>query len=69
MKEYSTREIINYLQTRRKECVDGVEAREDFVEAFIDVFNGTSEFGLLFVHEVGHSKPMGGMALGVCCVQ
>ena len=61
----STREMIDYSQTRRKERVDGVEAGKDFIEAFIDVFNGASEFGLLFVHEVGCCKPMGGMALGM----
>ena len=69
MEGNSTREMIDYSQTRREERVNRVKAGEDFIEAFIDIFNGASEFGLLFVHEVGHSKPMGGMALGVCCVQ
>ena len=64
----STREMINYLQTRREERVDGVKAGEDFIEVFIDIFNGASEFGLLFVCEVECCKPMGGLVLGMCCI-
>ena len=48
--------------------MDRVKVEEDFIEVFIDIFNGASEFGLLFVCEVECCKPMGGLVLGMCCI-
>ena len=53
MKDYSTRKIINYSQTRGEESMCKVKAWENFVKAFVDVFDGASEVCLLFVCEVG----------------
>jgi len=60
--------MINYSYTRGKKRMDGVEAWNNFVEAFIDVFDRAFELCLLFGCEVGYCKPVGGLVFGVCYV-
>jgi len=54
----STREIIDYSQTRRKKFVKGIKTFIDTIETFIDILNGALEVHLLFSGEFRYSKPM-----------
>jgi len=57
--------MINCSQTRREEYISGVKAWEDFVKAFIDVFDRAFEVCLLFVCEVRSRKLVGRLVLGM----
>ena len=45
MEYYFTREMIDYSYTGGEECVSGVEAREDFIKAYVDVLDWAFEVG------------------------
>jgi len=50
------REMIDYSQTRGKKRMSRIEARNDFVKTFINVFNGAFKSCLLFYYKVGCCK-------------
>ena len=65
MKANSTREIINYLRSRREKGVEGVEAVSDAIEPLIDILDRAFEVGLLFHGEFESSSLVGGLILSV----
>jgi len=65
VKANSTREMINYLRSRGKEGVKGVEAVSNAVELLIDVLDRALEVGLLFHSEFGSCSFVGSLILGM----
>jgi len=65
MKTNSTREMIDYLRTRRKKRVKGVKAVSNAVEPFIDVLDRALEVGLLLYSEFGRCSFVGCLILSV----
>ena len=59
MKSNLIREMIDYSQTRGEKRMSRIEARNDFVKTFINVFNGAFESCLLFHCKVGCCKLVG----------
>ena len=53
MKTNSTREMIDYLRSRGKEGVKGIEAVSNTIELLIDVLDRALEVGLLLHSEFG----------------
>jgi len=45
--------------------MSGIEVWRDFIETFVDIFDGAFEFCLLFVYKVGYSKPMERLIFGM----
>jgi len=69
MKTNSTREMIDYSRTRRKERMKGIEAVSNPIEVLVDVFDGTFKIGLLFHSEVGSGGFVRGLILSVLRVK
>jgi len=65
VKANSTREMIDYLRSRGKEGVKGVEAVSNAVELLIDVLDRALEVGLLFHSEFGSCSFVGSLILGM----
>jgi len=65
VKANSTREMIDYLRSRGKEGVKGVEAVSNAVELLIDVLDRALEVGLLFHSEFGNCSFVGSLILGM----
>jgi len=69
MKTNSTREMIDYSRTRRKERIKGIEAVSNPIEVLVDVFDGTFKIGLLFHSKVGSGGFVRGLILSVLRVK
>jgi len=65
MKTNSTREMINYLRTRREKEVKGIKAVSNAVEPFIDVLDRALEIGLLLHSEFGCCRFVGCLILSM----
>jgi len=65
VKANSTREMINYLRSRREEGVKGVEVVSNTVEPLIDILDRALEVGLLFCSEFGSCSFMGSLILSM----
>jgi len=65
VKANSTREMIDYLRSRGKEGVKGVEAVSNAVELLIDILDRALEVGLLFHSEFGSCSFVGSLILGM----
>jgi len=65
MKANSTREMIDYVRSRREEGVKGVEAVSNAVEPLIDVLDRALEVGLLFHGEFGSCGFVGNLILSM----
>jgi len=65
VKANSTREMIDYLRSRGKEGVKGVEAVSNTVEPLIDVLDRALEVGLLFHGEFESYGFVGSLILSV----
>jgi len=65
MKTNSTREMIDYLRTRREKKVEGIKAASNTVEPFIDILNRALEVGLLSHSEFGRCSFVGCLILSV----
>jgi len=65
MKANSTREMIDYLRSRGKEGVKGIEAVSNTIELLIDVLDRALEVGLLFRSEFGRCSFVGCLILSV----
>jgi len=69
VKANSTREIINYLRTRRKECVKGIEAASNTIKTLVDILDRALEVGLLFYSKFGSSGSMRDLILSILRIQ
>jgi len=65
MKTNSTREMIDYLRTRREKGVKGIKAASSAVEPFIDILDRALEVGLLSCSKFGHCNFVGYLILSV----
>jgi len=65
MKANSTREMIDYLRTRGKKGVKGVEAVSNAIKPLIDILDRAFEVGLLFHGEFRSGGLMGVLILSV----
>jgi len=65
MKANSTREIIDYPRTRRKERIKRIEAIPNTIKMLINVLDGALKVGLLFHSEFGSSGSIKGLILRV----
>jgi len=69
IKTNSTREMIDYPRTRRKERMKGIEAVSNPVEALINIFDRTFKIGLLFHSEVGSGSSVRGLIFSMLRVE